>query len=896
MTIHLPRRIQATVWSLVGLFLIALLASASTLIWSVRHNALEDARAQGMRFVAGAEAALNRSFLAVDVLLAGTDDLLGLSNSQPEWLIPSVTNGLLRSSARQNLMVRWLALLDAQGKTLGTSESSGDLHSVNLPVGFLQAALDQPKSSLVVSTPMVAPSSDERVLYFARYVRTANGVKVLAVAQVPVDMLATVLMQGVDIPGLEVTLERRNGEPLLGVPYPERGFQTDTRTSLADIPNPEEKVWNVPARLSGKPSFVVARPTDYNALWISASIPAEAALVELQAERKVIIGVTLLFGLMFFAAGFFTLTYLGRMEQARQAGALSKATLDQALESMVSGFLLLDSQRRVMQWNRRYEEIFPWLVGRMHMQLPFRDVLAESARYVLPNASPMEQQAWVDHRMVLQRGAFGPHEQRMPNGRTIQITERITRDGGLVITYHDVTDLRRASAEIEMLAFYDPLTGLPNRRLLLDRLTQATVAAARSGQFGAVLFLDLDQFKLLNDTLGHEVGDLLLQQVALRLKASVREVDTVARLGGDEFVVMLKDLSDNSQQAANLAQQIGEKIVVNLNKPYMLGTHAHTSASSIGATLFGGNTHNAAELLKQADIAMYQVKAKHGNALCFFDQTMQAAITARAQLDADLSVALTLEQFELHFQPQFTLVGRMVGAEVLLRWRHPDRGFVSPAVFIAAAEERELILSIGQWVLHTACRQLSVWKGNPLYSHLQLAVNVSARQFRHPDFVSQVMEAIEQAQIDPQLLKLELTESLVLDNVDDCIAKMDQLKAHGVQFSVDDFGTGYSSLAYLTRLPLSQLKIDQSFVRNLGVRHADSVIVQTIVGMARNLGLEVIAEGVETVEQKELLAAHGCERYQGYLFARPAPVAALEAMLVPEDKTMPDTINTNASA
>jgi len=312
----------------------------------------------------------------------------------------------------------------------------------------------------------------------------------------------------------------------------------------------------------------------------------------------------------------------------------------------------------------------------------------------------------------------------------------------------------------------------------------------------------------------------------------------------------------------------------------VLDDHPYYATCSLGATLFGGaQVQSAAELLKQADIAMYQVKGQRGNALCFFDPRMQAAITERAQLEVDLRRALERDELQLHYQPQFALDGHMVGAEALLRWSHPLRGMVPPVEFITVAEDSELILPLGQWVLQTACRQLAAWRKEPRLSALELAVNVSARQFRQADFVQQVSAALLESGAPPQRLKLELTESLMLDNVDDCIAKMSLLKTSGVRFSVDDFGTGYSSLAYLTRLPLDQLKIDQSFVRNLGVRHSDGLIVQTIVGMARNLGLEVIAEGVESAVQKELLAEQGCTLYQGYLFARPAPVAVLEALM-----------------
>lgn len=440
-----------------------------------------------------------------------------------------------------------------------------------------------------------------------------------------------------------------------------------------------------------------------------------------------------------------------------------------------------------------------------------------------------------------------------------------------------MSDLRRASAEIEHLAFYDPLTGLPNRRLLLDRLAQATVAAERTGQYGALLFLDLDDFKGLNDTQGHEMGDRFLQQVAQRLRACVRQADTVARLGGDEFVILLTDLATSPDEAATMARHVGENALHSLAQPYLLGTHTYHGSCSMGATLWAGTDQSAAELLKRADIAMYQVKAAHGNGLCFFDPRMQTAISQRVQLETDLQTALVLQQFRLHYQPQYTLAGAIVGAEALLRWQHPERGLVTPGEFIAVAEESDLIVAMGDWVLRSACEQLVAWGREANLCHLRLSINVSARQFRRPDFAQQVIAMLQQTGAPAHLLKLELTESLMLDNVDDTIAKMHQLRTKGVRFSVDDFGTGYSSLAYLTRLPLHQIKIDQSFVRNLGVRPTDDVIVQTIIGMARNLELEVIAEGVETEAQKKFLALHGCDLYQGYLLGRPMPVADLEA-------------------
>ena len=873
-----PSRIRAYVWAGAAVFVAAVVAVAGTLAWNARQAALADSEAQATRFVAGAEAALNRSLLAVDVLLASMDELLGLSNAMPKWLDPDTASQRLRGSARQNLMVRYVAVLDGSGKALASSDPAGASLSVQLPAGFLESVLEQPVSTLMVSAPVVSFASSEKVLYFARHLRMADSSRVVTVAELPVSALSSVLVQGVDISGLQVTLERATGQLLLSVPNREDVTAPTLAPPIGDLAD-QGLAWQAPARLTGEPSLVVFRPILYQDLRIAASIPLDAALAGWREQRDAIALTTALFIAMIFAAGVLALRYVDRMSQARLAIAQSKATLDQALESMVSGFLLLDSQQRVVQWNRQLETILPWLQGVIAPLMPFRAVLEATVEHHVPRLSDEERKRWVSQRLERQKHQPEPREQSYANGSTIQITERATPDGGLVISYHDVTALRKASTEIESLAFYDPLTNLPNRRLLMDRMQQAIAASVRSGQYGALLFLDLDHFKTLNDTRGHEVGDMLLRQVAQRLKTCVRREDTVARLGGDEFVVMLSDLSVHRDEAAAQARRVGEKILRKLNVPYTLGGNAHHSTPSIGATLMGGTLQSSVDLLKEADIAMYQVKSQGRNALCFFDPQMQIVISMRAQLEADLQMALTARQFVLHYQPQFHLDGRMVGAEALIRWQHPERGLVAPGEFIGVAEESELIVPMGHWVLRTACEQLAAWQGDERCRHLQVSVNVSARQFRQRDFVARVVEVLRETGARPHLLKLELTESLVLDNVDDTIAKIGMLKTKGVRFSVDDFGTGYSSLAYLTRLPLDQLKIDQSFVRNLGVRHTDDVIVQTILGMARNLELDVIAEGVETEAQKDFLARHGCVYFQGYLLGRPTPVADLEALI-----------------
>ena len=446
-----------------------------------------------------------------------------------------------------------------------------------------------------------------------------------------------------------------------------------------------------------------------------------------------------------------------------------------------------------------------------------------------------------------------------------------------ISVFLDITERKMAEEKIKNLAFYDQLTGLPNRRLLFDRLEQALAGRSRHYRQGALLFIDLDHFKALNDSLGHDVGDLLLQQVAQRLLACVREGDTVARIGGDEFVVMLGGLSAIDAEAANQAELVGKKIQAALNQTCQVARSTYQSSASIGIALFESQL-DVSELLKRADLAMYRAKAAGRDTLCFFDPQMQAMVKEHAALKSDLREAILKEQFVMHYQPLVDSSGTTVGVEALLRWQHPRRGLVAPEAFIPLAEESGLILVIGQWVVDTACAQLANWAQRSGFEHLVLSVNVSARQFHHEDFVGQVLAALECSGANPRRLKLELTESLLVDDMEEVIAKMCALKAQGIGFSLDDFGTGYSSLSYLKRLPLDQLKIDQSFVSDLLSDAHDEAIVCTIVALGQSLGLSVIAEGVENEAQKDRLASIGCHCYQGYYFARPLPLDRFERL------------------
>ena len=448
-----------------------------------------------------------------------------------------------------------------------------------------------------------------------------------------------------------------------------------------------------------------------------------------------------------------------------------------------------------------------------------------------------------------------------------------------VAHFTDISESIKAQAQIDTLAFYDQLTQLPNRRLLLDRLDQALHVSTRHARNNALLFVDLDDFKTLNDTLGHSQGDLLLVQVAQRIKACIRDGDTLARLGSDEFVVMLEDLSEDMIEAATQAETAGDKILATFVADFVLDSGAYHGTPSVGITLFGGLALESNEQpLKRAELAMFQAKAAGRNMLRFFDPQMQAEVSAHATLAAELREAVIKQQFVLYYQPQVVGAGRITGVEALVRWNHPQRGMVSPAEFIPLAEETGLILPLGQWVLENACLQLAAWALHPERANLTVAVNVSARQFQQSNFVDSVVATLERTRAKPKLLKLELTESMLVDDVEAIITKMGVLKSLGVTFSLDDFGTGYSSLAYLKRLPLDQLKIDQGFVQNIVTDSNDAVIAKMVVVLAESMGLSVIAEGVELQAQADFLAHLGCHAYQGYLFSRPLSLAALEAL------------------
>ncbi len=543
------------------------------------------------------------------------------------------------------------------------------------------------------------------------------------------------------------------------------------------------------------------------------------------------------------------------------------------------GMLITDADSRILKVN----DTFTRITGYTEVE-----VVGRNPRLL---SSGLHNEAFYCRlwRSVLRTGSWqGEVWNRRKNGEVFPewLTLSAVRNAAgttthFVATLSDLTERKAAEQEIHQLAFFDPLTGLPNRRLMIDRLEVALKDSYRNGQFGALLFLDLDRFKQVNDTLGHHAGDQLLQEVAQRLEGVLRDTDTVARLGSDEFAVLLHDLGTEEEEVAVIAERVANKLLAVMQAPMRLGEERpgeeRLSVSvSIGLTLYRDHETTLDDILQQADMALFQAKAAGRNALAFFDPAMQVRLQVRARLEADLRQALPNDELRLHYQPQVDERGAVVGVEALLRWQHPLRGLVSPGEFIPLAEENRLIVPIGHWVLETACRQLAAWVSDPARAALSVSVNVSPRQFRESDFVRRVLEILEETGAPASLLKLEVTESLLLEARDEARSRMLELRERGVRFALDDFGTGYSSLAYLKRLPLDQLKIDQSFVRDLLEDEASEAIVASTIALAQSLQLEVVAEGVETVAQRDWLLAHGCRILQGYLFGRPLPLEALE--------------------
>ena len=784
---------------------------------------------------------------------------------------PASLNEYLKAMQVDRRYVGIVALIDAGGDILSTTSQAQNPNFADRD--YFKAHAADPSDQLLIGKPIIGRLTGEWIVTLTRRINQADG------------SFGGVVFLALDPAFLAMNYEKaeeglNSSQALIGLDGITRARRNGDKVSFGDDASASQLFKEIPKAPSGHYTGVAAsdgqrRLASYQVMdgypmvtVVASSLKDIDALSnERETLYKAAAGVST--GLIFALAAL-SMTTLLRRRRELDAIAASERRFRLLFENSVDAVISTHPDGRVLDANPAACQLFgreaaQWSQVTDSQLLDASD--ARSADLLSQLAQNGRLQAQV--RMVKQDGQSVETE----------ISAARAKEGERLCSMiiRDVTGRKQAEDQIRTLAFFDPLTSLPNRRLLMDRLQMALLASQRHQHQGALMFIDLDHFKNLNDSLGHHLGDQLLQLVAQRLLTCIRGSDTCARLGGDEFVVLLVNLGTQPSEAARQAEVIGQKVLAALRQNYPLAPIDYHLTSSIGITLFGGSQiETMDEPLKRADLAMYQAKASGRNTLRFFDPQIQAVITARVALELSLREALKHQQFVLHYQPQVDGAGHVTGVEVLVRWIHPQRGLVSPAEFIPLAEETGLILPLGHWVLETACHQLAVWAGHPGLGQLTVSVNVSELQFRQANFVDQVVAALTDSGARADLLKLELTEGLLVTEFDDVIAKMSALKARGVGFSLDDFGTGYSSLAYLKRLPLDQLKIDQGFVRDILVDPNDAAIARMVIVLAQSLGLSVIAEGVETTAQRDMLATQGCHAYQGYLFSRPLDIGGFE--------------------
>ena len=592
-------------------------------------------------------------------------------------------------------------------------------------------------------------------------------------------------------------------------------------------------------------------------------------------------------GLIYMAlSGFTLLYYLGTIELARYLGANQLRLLlttgqlaeqnfrfDSALANMSHGLCMFDSKHRLVVWNRRFCEIYKVAPEAPSPGITVRNLIElVAARGNFPDQAVNNIVSEIEARM--ENGVLAHSRRLLPDGRIIALSYQPVIGGGTVVIFEDVTDREKAEERARFLATHDDLTGLPNRSVFAEAVNDAVRAGHRYGHMFTVMFMDLDRFKNINDTLGHAAGDVLLIETAKRLKECVRKSDVIARIGGDEFVILLREVSDQSQVA-----RIAQKILTAVVKPLVIHGHECRITGSIGISTFPTDALDEETLIKNADAAMYVAKEEGRNGFRFHFQDITSQSIERLTLEASLRGALERDELLLHYQPKQDLGGGgITGVEALLRWQHPDLGLLPPGRFIALAEESGLIVPIGKWVIETACAQNVAWQRQGLPA-LPIAVNLSPRQFGDPALLSDIEAALKKSGMAPELLELEITESMVMQNVERAMRVLKAIKSLGVMLAIDDFGTGYSSMSLLKKFPIDVLKIDRSFVREITSNSEDKAIADAIIALGRALDLTIVAEGVETLEQENFLRAHHCDQVQGYLISKPVPADEFAAFM-----------------
>lgn len=580
-----------------------------------------------------------------------------------------------------------------------------------------------------------------------------------------------------------------------------------------------------------------------------------------------------------------TMLLISTIQSERNVAAKNSRENDRKLRAVIDGALdaivTIDRQGLLVEFNPAAEKMFGYSRDQV-LGKPMAEVI------IPPN---MRQAHHAGHSQFVLTGEQHVFNRRLElNGMRADGTEfpveltltGVNEDGLSLVTgfIRDISEQKKARREIENFAYYDVLTGLPNRRLLVDRFQHAVLISQRTNTHCALIFIDLDDFKLLNDTKGHDVGDQLLIEVAKRIQANLRAGDTVARLSGDEFVVILEGLNENINLAYQQTSEVAQKLLEKLNTTYNLSLLEFNTSASLGVTIFKDDALNNFEVhLRHADTAMYQSKAAGRNTYRFYDEYTQEGVEKRLALEASLSLAVKNKELELNFQSIVDAQQNIIAAEVLLRWAHPEFGDIHPKEFVPIAEKNNQIIKIGRWVLQRACEQVKAWSAHPKLKHIQLSVNISAKQFLYINFIKELREILQHTGINPDLLKLELTETAVIDNIEDVISKMQILKKMGIQVSLDDFGIGHSSLVYLKKLPVTQIKVDQSFVRDVLTDSNDAAIIKMVLAVGKTINCNIVAEGVEQVEQFELLKSFGCHYFQGYYFSKPLTAANFEKLV-----------------
>ncbi|MBL1269080.1 MAG: EAL domain-containing protein [Halomonas sp.] len=873
----------------IALYLLALLVMMVLFGWLLSEQYKQEIEAAESRITARANVVAEWAkgvFAQSGQALFGLTELLALQGMTDNEHADELQHSL-ENLTQYMPMIDEIVILDKEGRVLASGSGRWNADFNISDTTFFKAFKEGRRQEII--TPLNLSTSDQRYyLYHGRRFDSSQGdFAGVVISRIVPQVFADSLEQMSVYDGESIALVDSSLKFIARYPVPEEQLPIGTT-----IDSPETVEWltrgeptwsiNFDSPIDGrKRLFRMLRVGEYPMLAVVGVDLHEL----LSAWRQRTLILTLVMAVIALLGAWGARHYLNRLALAHQLRqrieereqARAEAQIAAAAFQTHLGILITDPQGIILKVNETFSRITGYSEAEIVGNNPrmFSSGLHNAAFYRrlwkrVSKTGNWEGEIWNQRK----------NGELFPEWLTISAVHSV--EGTLthyVATMSDISERKAAEQEIHQLAFYDTLTGLANRRLFMDRIGTALKELQRHQRCGALLFIDIDNFKQINDTLGHYAGDQVLQSVARRMGQMLRDTDTLARLGSDEFAVLIEGVDSHHAQTAQLVERIAYKLLAALNEPITLAEESIKVTGSIGIAIMASNEYGVDDYLQQVDMALFQAKSNGRHGVCFFDPSMQAALLAHVKLEADLRQAQASQQWQLYYQPQVDHHGRITGVEALLRWQHPERGMVSPGDFIPLLESNELINDVGEWVLEDACYQLARWAQHPLLRKLTISVNISPLQFRDEHFLARVEGVFARTQAPLQRLKLEVTESLFVEARDDARDKMLALKARGVRFSLDDFGTGYSSLAYLAQLPLDQLKIDQSFVQQVLESQANAAIVESTIALAESLNLEVIAEGVETKAQQAWLLAHDCHAYQGYLFGRPVTAEAIERLI-----------------